>query len=256
MSLEKAVYEDLFKELVKEEANIKNIFENASKYLYIGFDPLTTFNRFLKVGAEKGRRKQDIMKDALEICFIGVVRGTSIDKKTFLDKCSPELQARLTLLKTQYELKGDTKTTKGPEILTVARIMAVFPEIVAAIMCTAAARAVFTVEGLPIYFSFPGAPSVMSKESWDQLNKKYMSFMIGFSKIVNPQSTDSDDVIENRQRQIALAQRSNPFNTQKMSYIKASVGSITKILVETGKEEEDKKKIEVSLKALVDSIGK
>lgn len=236
--------------------DVGQLFAKLDKYAYQGFDPKASFDSLLEKAVALGITKASFLDHVFELVMIGVFRGTAIHKPDFISRCTEDLKARIEFFVRNYDLQGNLAKSKGPKVITIARVMAVFPEYVALMLCTGKARTIATNPNLPVYFSFPGSPSIMSDAAWNRYQAAYFDFMIGFTRVVRPNSADSDDIIKQKQGTIATAQRTSNFNVVKRKSVKAMVTAYKNTIPEAvTKEVVEKKLIMDTIDALIQDIG-
>lgn len=234
--------------------NVGTLAGDIDNYRYVGFDPIVTLKALHDKAKTAGLTPKLFLSDMFEICLIGVMRGTAFGRQNFMDRCTAQLKTRITELKARYDIKMNTSNDKAAKAVTAGRVMAVFPEFVGAILCAPFARTVTTVDSLPVFFSFPGAPSIMSDDAFNAHQAKYLDFMIKFSMTVNP-TVVNDDVTKQKQITIIQSQRQGAFNISKRKNIRKVMTAFKLSIQETGKDIGEKNSIGTLYDSFLAQIG-
>lgn len=157
-----------------------------------------------------------VLKDMFKICFIGVLRGTNFEGKSW-KKSTEEFLTEWEDLEEAYNIKKDAKGASASD-LTIGRIMAVFPEFVMALLGLGYGKSPVGEHELPHVFRFSGAPSLMSEEMWDTYKNQYLDYMVKFSLIVsrNDRNAERDPLkVKQTQESIAMTQRNLDWNAKR-----------------------------------------
>lgn len=167
-----AVFDDKIDELMK-------FWENNR---YVGFDPESIVAILIKL-------KLTYMEIS-ELVFLYLGFGANIDNIT-----TPEGKA---LLK-KAGVKRNANTNKAADpTITLPRIAAVFPEVVAAAYDTGLVRPVVLGEKaggkvLPDRFCFPSAPAIMTDQEWSTYKEAWLATMVKFHRRINVRRPDQRD---------------------------------------------------------------
>jgi len=170
-----------------DELSEEDILSAVKLFEYTGFDPIEMRKKVAKEGTAS----------AIFFCLATVSqRGTNASKMK--NKTTPEGVKKFEQAVKDLSIDTTAKGSNiGPDVVTLGRLAACFPEVTARIFKKYGNSNKFGYSGdLAHYLMFPQAPSIMDKESdykmWKEWNEK-------FTKVINPpkkkkkESKDEDE---------------------------------------------------------------
>jgi hypothetical protein len=176
-------------ELILAFDNMVVTEEDANKYYlefaYQGLDPLLIYRTLKNRARNKG--VSELFKDHMtKLMLWYVMRGSRISGKALL-KSKQEARDFLSEMSSIYGITDNVPKTSDD--ITLARITAVFPHIVAKYIILMNKEPVgwkeLGVDSIPRYLAFPGAPSIIPEEEWEGgMRKKFLEWAVKFDAII------------------------------------------------------------------------
>jgi hypothetical protein len=159
------------------------------EFAYEGFDPRYFITNVLgKVETNKPQLRDDMSR----ILSWYVIRGTKVTGTKVTTTTAEAGYKKIKEVTDKYKVKnvlGEKDRTK----ITVGRIAACFPHVVAFLMGSPDSRIVgATQANLPRHYHFPGAPSIMTAEVWQVHEASWRLWQKSFATSIKAKPTDSD----------------------------------------------------------------
>jgi len=219
------------------------------KYLmmieYQGFDPNVTFNYLLKRADFLKVSKAQFAKDMQKVVLYYVKRGTRFDRTGTESRTKTTVIPVIQKLMDDYTIMPNLNNDLAPERISIARVVIVFSEVASAAYNSKIAKPIFSDEALPLGFSFPSSPSLMTELEWITLKEPYLRNMVKFTKIINRRKRlpkpvqgsntnvqpvvpeESDDYIRTLQETFAENSRNSVFSTQNREFKRIAVDKLS-----------------------------
>jgi len=186
---------DEFKSLTMDAASLTmlsddftKIFQEATAlFAFAGFNPEEVFNTLKGYAFGHGL---DVGTFILDIAFLisyYMKRGTTLQRRGIANSVTTEAQRKVQILIQRYRIQDNVSVTqKGPRIVTLARIMNTFPEVVGTRLAEGLAGPIGQRGIIPLCISFAGGASLIpTTKNWDPLFEKFLDWAVSFDKIVN-----------------------------------------------------------------------
>lgn len=156
-------------------------------FAFAGFSPSEVFLT-LKLYATLAKISLDeFVRDVVDLISYYMKRGTSIQRRGMTNAINEEAQTKINSLLQRYRIQDNVySTSKGPRIVTLARIMNTFPEVVGQKLSKQLAPPIGQTGLVPLCLSFAGGASLIpSNPSWNPLFEKFLDWAVSFDKIMN-----------------------------------------------------------------------
>ena len=160
-------------------------------FAYMGFDPKHTLKKLAEKATNQKFSKERFKQDMMRILTFYVSRGTRLYTEKVRGKTREEAKDILRDLASAYNVQD--KQPKSRDDITVARIVAVFPHIVAELMNNETIGRV--VGNAPAGFfrclCFPSAPSIIPRlPAYEPVYESWLVWAKEFDKVINQKNAD------------------------------------------------------------------
>jgi len=165
-------------------------------FQYQGYEPGNTYRVLIEKAKRAGENSEAFFISMRQVLTFYVSRGTKIQTKKVKGKSSEAAKKILLRLVEKYDITDNRPTDKDD--ITVARIVGVFPHLVAQLMADEDIGRIVGSEkpGLPRALHFSAAPSLIPNGStYDDLFLKWYEWATSFDIIINGANADSEKVL-------------------------------------------------------------
>lgn len=156
-------------------------------FQYAGFNPESTFDALKKYAGASGVSRTQFMRDVVDLLAYYMARGTTIQKRGAINSTTQDAIRRVNILIQRYRIQDNVFTNaKGPNIVTLGRIMNTFPEIIGEKLALRVAKVVGQKKIVPRCISFAGGAALIPRlPGFDGLYQKYLDYQVTFSRTIN-----------------------------------------------------------------------
>lgn len=164
------------------------VFQTSmSLFAFAGFSPYDVFDTLKLYAAFAKIDAATFTRDVIDLIAYYMRRGTTIQRRGIVNSTSTDAQTRITALINRYRIQDNVYTnSKGPRIVTLARIMNTFPEVVGQKLSKQLTQPIGQQGLVPLCLSFAGGAALIpSSPAWNPLFEKFLDWAVSFDKVVN-----------------------------------------------------------------------
>jgi len=184
--LDKITIEDVVKFVTSDE--LTDLFRaTVDLFKFAGFNAEEVLKMLKRYAAAAKRTPEQFVKDVVELLSYYMSRGTTIQSRGVINSMSQGAADRVRVLVSIYRIQDNVApTARGPNIVTLGRLMNTFPEIIGAKLVQLKIPIIGTPNLIPRALAFPGGASLIpSTNDWNWLFEFFLDWAVTFDRTVN-----------------------------------------------------------------------
>lgn len=184
-SIDSSLNPETIQSMLTFDIDNEEVFEIANNVSYSGFNPIITFNICMKLIGRDDDRK----KSLITLIVFGLTRGFGGGKtlNDIMNRTKEEGKEDLLSAMTLFRIKF--VNDRSNNTITISRILVAFPVLTYKVheqLMVSGLKKPSDYEGdLPMKFQYPGSPSMMANDTWEEEKLNYLGYCEYLSDLWN-----------------------------------------------------------------------